>query len=188
MLCKFHVLGCCSRKNQCHFMHSDFPCKHYYLGLKGHDESSCKLSHGKPLNSQLRSILLRHLKTASPDLLGDFPRFTDEKLIRKMDRQHKKLQLKYISLNSPHSSNSLFENETVAAVDISDSIKIFSEVLRGEQIAILMLNGIDNIAKFRQLTIGQFTKFNISVEQVQKILQKALANVDHTNKVSHQSG
>lgn len=188
MLCKFHVLGCCSKKHQCHFMHSDFPCKHYYLGLKGHDKSRCKLSHGKPLSNHLRSILLRHLQTASRDLLGDFPRYTTEKLVRKLDRQHKKLKLKYSGFVSPDSHNSLSESENISfsrsastAADINDIMKLFSEVLRDDQVALLMLNGIDNIDKFSRLTMGQLSNFCISVKQVHKILQKPLVNMDASN-------
>lgn len=194
MLCKFHVLGCCSKKHQCHYMHSEFPCKHYYLGIKDHDESRCKLSHGKPLSRYLRSILLKHLQTASRDLLGDFPRFTTEKLVRKLDRQDEKLKLKYGCFESHNSNNTPSENETISvshtaatAEDLNESIKIFSEILQGDQISVLMLNGIDTIDKFSQLTMGQLSKFSISVKQAHRILQKALSNLD-ANDVSNQSG
>lgn len=194
MLCKFHVLGCCSKKNQCHFMHSDFPCKHYYLGIKDHDQSSCKLSHGKPLSTYLRSILLRHLQTASRDLLGDFPRYTYDKMVKKLDRQHNKLVLKYSCLESSNSPDSLSENENFGvsntastSLDTNNCMRLFSEELRGDQIALLVSNGIDNIDKFSQLTMEQLSNFCISMSQVHKILQKARANL-YTNNVSSQSG
>lgn len=189
MLCKFHVLGCCSKKKHCHYMHSDFPCKHYYLGLKGHDKSRCKLLHGRPLSSYLRSILLRHLRTASRDLLGDFPRYSNEVLDRKLDRRHQKLKLKYNRLESPNSYNSLSENETIASttVDNNDSMKLFSGVIRSDQIALLVSKGIDHIDKFSQLTISQLIEFGITIEQVHIILQKALVNFD-SNNGSNQSG
>lgn len=166
-------------------MHSEFPCKHYYLGLKDHDRSSCKLSHGKPLTSSLRSILLKHILTASPDLLGDFPKYTTERLHRKLDRQHKKLELKYSRrqsrLKSPDSDTSSL------SPDVEDGMNIFSEVLRDDQISLLLLNGIDNIDKFRKLTVGQLSYFGINVEEIQQILQKAIKNLDTSND-SKQSG
>lgn len=69
-------------------MHSDFPCKYYYLGMKNHNQDNCKFSHGKPLTDQLRNILLKHLETAPKEILGDFPRINRENAVNMINKQH----------------------------------------------------------------------------------------------------
>lgn len=89
-LCKFWLMECCAKKDKCSYMHGDFPCKYYYLGLKCMNKE-CKFSHGKPLSDNLKQILLKHLDTAPKEILGDFPRYGREKATIMMQQTHVKL-------------------------------------------------------------------------------------------------
>lgn len=94
-LCKFYLMECCAKGENCLYMHSDFPCKFYYLGMKNHNRETCKFHHGKPLTDQLRNILLKHLETAPKEIIGDFPRIPRENAINLINIQHQKLLVKY---------------------------------------------------------------------------------------------
>lgn len=83
-------MECCAKKDKCSYMHGDFPCKFYYLGLKCTNKE-CKFTHGKPLNENLKSVLLKHLDTAPKEILGDFPRLGRENASKMMAETHIKL-------------------------------------------------------------------------------------------------
>lgn len=94
-LCKFYLMECCAKGEKCLYMHGDFPCKFYYLGMKNHNRETCKFSHGKPLTDQLRNILLKHLETAPKEIIGDFPRMSRENAVNMINAQHQKLLVKF---------------------------------------------------------------------------------------------
>ncbi|XP_053683706.1 protein suppressor of sable-like [Sabethes cyaneus] len=94
-LCKFYLMDCCAKREKCLYMHSDFPCKYYYLGLKCKDKEKCLFSHGEPLTEELRAILLKHLETAPQEILGDFPRINRDSAITMVNATHRKLLDKY---------------------------------------------------------------------------------------------
>lgn len=102
-------MECCAKREKCLYMHSDFPCKYYYLGMKNHNKDNCKFSHGKPLTDQLRNILLKHLETAPKEILGDFPRINRENALNMLNIQHQKLLKEHgmsVPIISPVSSSS----------------------------------------------------------------------------------
>lgn len=84
-------MECCAKRDKCLYLHGDFPCKYYYLGMKNHDQDNCKFSHGKPLSDQMRGILLKHLETAPKEILGEFPRLKTETAHNMLNVQHQKL-------------------------------------------------------------------------------------------------
>lgn len=89
-LCKFWLMECCAKKDKCSYMHGDFPCKYYYLGLKCINKD-CKFMHGKPLSDNIKAILLKHLDTAPKEILGDFPRIGRENANKMIAQTHVKL-------------------------------------------------------------------------------------------------
>ncbi|CRL01258.1 CLUMA_CG014472, isoform B [Clunio marinus] len=89
-LCKFWLMECCAKKDKCSYMHGDFPCKYYYLGLKC-IQKDCKFLHGKPLSENLKAVLLKHLDTAPKEILGDFPRLGRESSTKLIAQTHVKL-------------------------------------------------------------------------------------------------
>lgn len=104
-LCKFYLMECCAKGEKCLYMHGDFPCKFYYLGMKGHNREMCKFSHGKPLTDQLRALLLKHLETAPKEILGDFPRLPRETAIGMLNATHQKLLVKFGMEPDPGAAN-----------------------------------------------------------------------------------
>jgi hypothetical protein len=100
-LCKFYLMECCAKRENCLYMHSDFPCKYYYLGMKCQMPEKCVFMHGKPLTDQLRIILLKHLETAPKEILGDFPRLSHETAVKMLTATHKKLVDECEARNKP---------------------------------------------------------------------------------------
>ncbi|XP_037068870.1 uncharacterized protein LOC119090185 [Pollicipes pollicipes] len=72
-LCKFYAKECCVKEAHCLYLHKGFPCKMFHTGARCFEDDKCKFSH-KPLTDVTQSILLKHLDTAPPEILGDFPR------------------------------------------------------------------------------------------------------------------
>lgn len=97
-LCKFYLMDCCAKRNNCLYMHSDFPCKYYYLGLHCilKDKNKCKFQHGAPLTDNVRTILLKHLETAPKEILGDFPRISRENACKMLDETALDLKAKSV--------------------------------------------------------------------------------------------
>lgn len=83
-------MECCAKKDKCSYLHGDFPCKYYYLGLKCVNKD-CKFSHGKPLTEKLKQVLLKHLDTAPKEILGDFPRIGRDNATKMISQTHVKL-------------------------------------------------------------------------------------------------
>ena len=80
-LCKFYVYDRCAKRDKCLYLHKEFPCKYFHLGLDcGQNETSCKFSHS-PLTPKLKSLLIKHVETAPKELLGDFPRMNNKDAI-----------------------------------------------------------------------------------------------------------
>ncbi|XP_052872018.1 protein suppressor of sable [Anopheles cruzii] len=94
-LCKFYLMDCCAKREKCLYMHKDFPCKYYYLGMKCKEREKCHFSHGEPLTNDLRLILLKHLETAPQEILGDFQRINRETAIGLLNTTHRKLLERY---------------------------------------------------------------------------------------------
>lgn len=90
-LCKFYLMECCAKKDKCSYMHADFPCKYYYLGMDCVQKEECKFSHGQPLSEELRNILLKHLETAPKEILGNFKRLSREMALSMVTKRHEEL-------------------------------------------------------------------------------------------------
>ncbi|XP_050328658.1 protein suppressor of sable isoform X1 [Bactrocera neohumeralis] len=94
-LCKFYLMECCAKKDKCSYMHSDFPCKYYYLGMECPNRETCKFMHEAPLSEQLRNILLKHLETAPKEILGNFKRMSRENAIALITKRNEELCKEY---------------------------------------------------------------------------------------------
>ena len=49
-MCKFYLNAHCAKGKACIFMHEEYPCKFYHLGMTCYSGSDCKFSHG-PLDT-----------------------------------------------------------------------------------------------------------------------------------------
>lgn len=120
-LCKFWLMECCAKREKCSYMHGDFPCKYYYLGLKCINRD-CKFKHGKPLEDNIKQILLKHLDTAPKEILGDFPRIGRENATKMMAQTHIKLCQEF-NIPCPEAEKSKIPSLLDISIQPPDSIK-----------------------------------------------------------------
>ncbi|KAL5283110.1 ZC3H6 family protein [Megaselia abdita] len=94
-LCKFYLQECCAKKDQCSYMHQEFPCKYYYLGMDCIYGDDCKYNHGEPLSDEFRNVLLKHIEMAPKEILGSFKRISRDNAINLLNKTHSKLCKKF---------------------------------------------------------------------------------------------
>lgn len=93
-ICKFFLKGTCAKKASCTYMHFEFPCKFYYLGVdRHHIRQKCKFSHGNALSTDLNVALLKHIETAPQSILGDFPHKYRLNAANMLQRHNEKLMV-----------------------------------------------------------------------------------------------
>ncbi|XP_019766798.1 protein suppressor of sable isoform X3 [Dendroctonus ponderosae] len=96
-LCKFYLMDCCAKGENCSYMHSEFPCKFYHTGLACSEGKDCKFAHGQPLSEGLKQILFKHIETAPRDILQGFPRLSRDEALNHINQTQKKLTEQYSS-------------------------------------------------------------------------------------------
>lgn len=88
-VCYYLKTGQCTKGALCTYMHPyQFPCKHYYLGVKRHDVAACGWMHGGPLSDEWRDILIDYILKTQQHRAGE----GDALFIRQQfDEQHRRL-------------------------------------------------------------------------------------------------
>ncbi|XP_066144559.1 protein suppressor of sable isoform X1 [Euwallacea fornicatus] len=99
-LCKFYLMDCCAKGENCSYMHSEFPCKFYHTGLPCNSGKDCKFAHGAPLSDGLKQILFKHIETAPRDILQGFPRLSRDEALNLINQTQKKLTEQYSDQNT----------------------------------------------------------------------------------------
>ncbi|GAB0091167.1 hypothetical protein DMENIID0001_059790 [Sergentomyia squamirostris] len=189
-LCKFYLMDCCAKREKCLYMHSDFPCKYYYLGFTcvNREEGTCKFSHGRPLTNQLRGILLKHLETAPKEILGDFPRLGREHALNLLNVTHKKLIAESAEAeggrvtSKPRRSRwagdekqqqqqqqSKQKQEKQETKEDALNLKHLTSVLSQDQISRMASMGIETLGQVQHLTFMQLTELGLTFQQLSEL-------------------
>ncbi|XP_059614226.1 protein suppressor of sable [Phlebotomus argentipes] len=171
-LCKFYLMDCCAKREKCLYMHSDFPCKYYYLGLNCINRETCKFSHGRPLTNQLRGVLLKHLETAPKEILGDFPRLGREHATHMLNATHKKLLAEFEEGTPKQPRKSRWCGDARKKPETKEdvlSLRHLTNVLSQEQIDRMATMGIETLDQVQHLTFMQLTELGLSFQQLSEI-------------------
>ncbi|XP_062565619.1 protein suppressor of sable-like [Armigeres subalbatus] len=201
-LCKFYLMDCCAKREKCLYMHSDFPCKYYYLGLKCKEKEKCLFSHGEPLSDELRAILMKHLETAPQEILGDFPRIGRESAANMVNATHRKLMEKYGMAPVAGTDGEAGDGKLSSLTDMGQggknrrsrwcekgtaggksegnageeflSLKYLTGVISQDQIENLERMGIHDLNQIMTLTVAQLNELGLSVTQIHELQLNAL--------------
>lgn len=195
-------------------MHGDFPCKYYYLGLKCIIRD-CKFKHGKPLEDNIKQILLKHLDTAPKEILGDFPRIGRENATKMIAQTHIKLCKEFgielpeakipslldMSIQPPDVKNkkqnrwgearsSPSQTSTSSTIDtISPGDVVLAnlkDILSEKQIDAMGAIGVITVSQINNLTVAQLNDIGLSFATIGEI-QAAAIRVGNQQSSGEQS-
>lgn len=167
-ICKYYLKNNCHRSD-CNFMHSDFPCKYYYLGLKC-PAKNCLCLHGGVLSDFLKKVLVDHIQSASPSVLGKFNRygrFKAGKLIDDFNQQLKNGVINPVFTDEPAAKKTRWD----VVSDNYLNLNKFERLLNSEQIQLLAdknIYSLDEIGK--RLTIRQLKELNFTDTMIDELL------------------
>uniref|UniRef100_A0A182N283 C3H1-type domain-containing protein n=1 Tax=Anopheles dirus TaxID=7168 RepID=A0A182N283_9DIPT len=213
-LCKFYLMDCCAKREKCLYMHKDFPCKYYYLGMKCKEKEKCLFSHGEPLSDDLRAILLKHLETAPQEILGSFQRIGRDIAVGMLNATHRKLQERYgmkpdppggripslldVATHSPkHSRKSrwcherqnddrgrMSDDEPTVESVVGDMVMQLAGIITPAQISDLEQMGIRTLDEISQLTVAQLNELGLSITQIHDLQVRAMNALKQANLAS----
>lgn len=106
--CKFYISGVCANGNLCEYMHEDFPCRYYHLGLKhpkSSDSSCCRFKHGGKLPVSLYHYFKNQIKIWVLNQTKDRPELFDSlhtDYIEKFELKQLQLEQQHENTNDAH--------------------------------------------------------------------------------------
>lgn len=168
-LCKFYLQDCCAKKSRCEYMHSEFPCKFYYMGLECKDENSeagCKLSHGSSLCKETLNNLVRHINTAPVEVLGqEFVAIRSKLSVIQINQMLQKTQesLQPCQVTASDEISSRSEESTIFLNTLREKF------LDDEQINGLREFGVTKVENLLNLTLAQLNSIAIRAVQIEAI-------------------
>lgn len=177
------------KQNRCNYMHEEFPCKFYYLGVPHDDdaqenmsETMCKFYHGPPLDTAMGNMLIKHVTTAPESILGDFPRFSGDEATDRFNAQHLVLVQKYGNKKGRSSAGKPTPKITppkrsrwsAPLNDVDVNLSELSGILSSERIAHLACFGIERLDQLFDKTLGQLTEYGLSVMEIYGIQAKVM--------------
>lgn len=183
-VCRFYLMNACTKGNACTHMHSEFPCKFFYLNMphpKNIDADNCRFTHGDVLNENTKRFFLKQIefwvkeKTAGDT--GDFERQMNEMIARFEEQEQKMMSERH---RKPETGKSNKSN----AVDVAtcSTVKTFalSEILNEAQIRRLADDNITSMERLRQMSVAELENYRLTIDQIYEIKSKRFKVVHST--------
>ncbi|XP_053691804.1 uncharacterized protein LOC128740291 [Sabethes cyaneus] len=180
-LCRFFFLDHCSKAN-CRYMHSEFPCKYYYFGLKCSEGHRCKLRHGKALQPDMQEALWNHVRTAPANMLQRFPCFPEVILQKTFDERHRELLLMeqegliednyFPKIEPAYPVYSTLISEAIKTQLLEEAVGLASElkdILTCRQIVSLANNGVRSKSELLALSATKLVNLGIDNDTLMKV-------------------
>lgn len=168
-VCKFYLTGICAKGDFCEYMHSDFPCRFYYLDLQHRNhskEDECRLCHGGPLPQRLRQHFLKHISCWVKKLTERNPEEYEEKLNEFVNR----FETKQLALaNASKDSSQNVHTSPIKAVNEW----CLEQLLSTKQIQKLADHQITTIVEIHRTPVDKLEELGLTVDQIYQITLKA---------------
>lgn len=173
-VCRFYLKNACTKGTACTHMHSEFPCKFYYLGMphpNGVDADNCRFTHGDVLNENTKRFFLKQIEFwVKEKTVGDAEEFERQMndMITRFEEQEQKIlngrqrQEEPGKLNPPAVDVATFSSgETMA----------LSEILNEAQVRRLLANKITSVDQLRQMSVAEMEDY-LTIDQIYEIKSK----------------
>lgn len=163
-VCKYFLSKSCTKGESCKFMHSEFPCRFYYLDLehpKKSNKDECPFNHGGPLNKEMNLYFKKHIEHWVKDITSANPDDFEKKLNEFIER----FDLKQIKLEEDHNHD---KTKTIKVPRHSDKFT-WESCLVGNQSELLAGHGIDSFEKINNASVELLLKCGLKIDQIYKI-------------------
>lgn len=178
-VCKFYLTDGCTKGNMCNFMHSEFPCKYFYLGIphpKNLEEIKCRFHHGDVLNGNVRQALLRSIEFWIKEKNGsNLEKFEQEysEMCKKLDEHEAILKERNILDNQETNNDSIDET-----VEIKDNGNCLQRILTKRQYEYLTEHGITSVDQLKRLSTSTLEEYGLNIDQIYEIKVKLKTEVE----------
>lgn len=187
--------GRCPNERRCRFMHSDYPCKYYYLGVPHPDsDTKCAYSHGEPLDSEVICGVLADAQRSR--MLG--PDSTYESVKLRFKSRNNELKELYgfsaatrVAKGRPQvparaciATNSTDTQCNPNSPNLAEN-SMFHSVLTEQQILALAEKGVESLEQLIVLSVAEQRACGLSVQQI-FLLHLEAGNVNAFKKASSQ--
>lgn len=163
-VCKFYLTNTCTKGNSCHFMHSEFPCRYFYLDMnhpKVNDEQVCRFDHGGPLNEELTRYFKKHLEFWAKSVTKNKPEQFESTLndfIGKYEAKQLKLEQKYKT------------NKIDAIITQNDTNDLTPEsILTKKQFERLAEHGVSSLPDINKVSVETLTDCGLTIDQIYRL-------------------
>lgn len=166
-VCKFYITGTCNKGNSCEFMHSDFPCRFYYLNIShppNSDGQNCRFQHGGPLPKRMIGFFLKHIEHWTRKLTQSIPHehekcFEDYK--RRFDERQENLAIEYAPKMHPLHATEIIKDKIECS---------FEKVFNQRQIELLLGDGYKSLSQVNSLPIDILIEnYKLTMDQIYEI-------------------
>lgn len=158
-VCKYFIMGKCSRGNLCVYMHADFPCRYYYLDMQHpSDADNCRFMHGGPLPSRMASFFRTHLKHWACETSA---RYTVDDLLEWFEQRQQFLMEQQRTQIPP----------TIETKPTKDEFSL-DRLLNDRQIALLAASGFTTATQINRIPIDDLLdEYRLDMDQILEISQ-----------------
>lgn len=187
-VCRFYLKNACTKGVACMHMHSEFPCKYYYLGMphpKNVDVNNCRFTHGDVLNENTKRFFLNQIefwvKEKTGDNADDFEQQMSE-MVARFDEQERKLEIE-----RQRQQEIAPEMQTSSVEETSTFRKLLNET----QFRQLAADKITSFERLQRMSIAELEHYRLTMDQIYEIKMHVLKpnqlQTDQSNQCAEES-
>lgn len=174
-VCRFYLKNECTKGNACTHMHSEFPCKFYYLGMphpSNIDADNCRFTHGDVLNESTKRLFLEQIefwvreKTAGN--ADDAERQMNETIERFDEREREIMSNRHQETAKP------METALEVPTCSTQETLALTEFLNAAQICRLAADKVTSFEQLREMSVEELESYRLTMDQIYVIKSKRL--------------